>query len=183
MVDKILETIEADNIPQRSLLPSDAQKLSSQFFAKVLREKNFPYQNCVVISVRCDYQPYICFEKDLYDNHYAVPVYETSEKDSELHTLALLLEYLALEDDIRPVLFKFHTYPVTFKGETMEGLVETDDDILALYNPKSQINSVLETDGDYFSDKEKESRSIIQKPISVNELIIPKPTSDHELKR
>lgn len=93
-----------------------------------------------------------------------MPVYETSEKDYELHTLSLMLEYLAVEDDVRPVKMKFHTYPVTSKGKTLEGLVETDDDILALYNPKAKIHSqLIETEID-LTDKESNSSVDIQKP-------------------
>lgn len=74
-----------------------------------------------------------------------------------------MLEYLAVEDDVRPVKMKFHTYPVTAKGETLEGLVETDDDILALYNPKAKIQSMVDTEMEY-TDKESKASLGAPKP-------------------
>lgn len=50
----------------------------------------------------------------------------------------------------------------------MEGLVETDNDILALYTVKSHVHSVLETDGE--TDREGESRTIRPSRYSESEL-------------
>lgn len=46
----------------------------------------------------------------------------------------------------------------------MEGLVETDDDILALYNPKAKTHSQLIETEIELTDKESRCESPVQKP-------------------
>lgn len=78
-------------------------------------------------------------------NCHMVSLYETSEKDTELSSLSLQLEYLSVEEDVRPVRLKFHSYPVKVGGEGLEGLVETDEDIATLFGAKERLASRIDS--------------------------------------
>ena len=94
----------------------------------------------------------------------------------ELNRLGYLLDYLSLEDDVRPVTLKFHTYPVEGAGNGIQEMVETDEDILNLFKPRDRISSQQEffekmDDEDRSSNRSGQSRERNSKDPSMSNLL------------
>lgn len=145
--NQIISRIDPESRIKRSY-QADNPVVTEAFVTKVTRRSPTPLKTTLIIS------PYIPSEETLLQNHYSIPIYEKYSKDHELQVLVMLFEYLSMEEDIRPVKLKFHSYPVKGLTENEEVLVETDEDIYNLYRPKNMIDTPADTKRDVISETE-----------------------------
>lgn len=177
MLKKVLKQIDPDTRISHYHY-SDSQHISAAYISRVLKKPALPLKNFIIISVTCRHQPYVCNDADLVNNFYTIPIYESSDKDTELSRLGYLLDYLSLEDDLRPVRYKFHTYPVHASKDAVKELVETDEDILNLFKPRDKLNNshhetieVVDEDRSSIGDKSINTKDRMSKDASINNLL------------
>lgn len=155
VVKKIRKVIDPEDRIENFINLESNIRLTAPLLTKGLKCTSFPYKSTVIVS------PYICYDQELRDNMYTIPIYEYAEKDSELRSLTLLFEYLAVEEDIRPLRLRLHSYPTGRSNTITEGLVETDNDIMNMFYPKKKAGFVGATSENSIHTDDNKSKSAV----------------------
>jgi NLI interacting factor-like phosphatase len=157
VVRKIRKVIDPEDRIENFIYLDGNTRLTMANLMKAMKCATFPYKSTVIVS------PYICYDQEVKDNMYTIPIYEYAEKDSELRSLTLLFEYLAVEEDVRPLRLRLHSYPTGRSNTLNEGLVETDNDIMNMFYPKKKAVLTGGTTENSFQTDENRSKSGISR--------------------
>ena len=155
VVKRIMKAIDAESRITNFVHIDRDFKLTAAAIGKQVLKRSLQESSTVVVTP-------LMHKDDLEQNAYITSVFEMNPKDQELNNLMLMLEYLAIEDDVRPVKLKFHEYPVKVLNEYQDGVIETDDDILNMFMKRQKVTSNQDRENEFQERKQEKKATIVK---------------------